>query len=214
MKQVWVLTVCLLASSTGASAQFLGGFFNQAATQIKLYGEQIAALELFVTQLEKGYQIVETGINDIGAIRQGEFNLHQAFFSSLLSINPSVAKMEEVPEILLLQASIAEGFSTSLDRWRKSGRLSPGDLSFIGQVYSTVCQQALEDVQDLLTLTTADQLKMTDGERIARIGKLDREIKDTYAFVQGFSAQVDGLTLRRGAGSGDGQVLMNIYDLK
>lgn len=203
-----------LGVTGGLRAQFLGGIFNQGATQLKEYEQQIAAYQIFISKLEKGYQIVETGISDIGSITKGEFTLHQAFFSSLAAINPAIGKMAEVAEILALQASIVEGFTLSLDRWKKGGGLSSGDLGFIGEVYSNICQQGLKDVEELLNLTTASKLTMSDDQRISRIQQLDEQEKNEYVFYQQFSSRTDMLVAQRQGISSDNETLLQYYGLQ
>jgi hypothetical protein len=194
-------------------AQFLGGIFNQGATQLQEYEQQIAALQLYIGKLEKGYKIVETGLADIKAINQGEFNLHQAFFSSLAAVNPKISNMAEVAEILALQVEIVEGFSGAIKRWQSGGRLSSGELGFIGQVYSTVCRAGLDDLQDLLNLTTPGKLTMPDDQRILRIQALDGDMKQQYVFSQQFSARTDMLVGQRQAEGTDAGVMQQIYGL-
>jgi hypothetical protein len=211
-KRWWVVLVIVLFARDG-KAQVLGGIFDQGATELKDYAKQIAALQAYIVDAEKGYKIVETGLSDIKSITQGEFSLHQAFFSSLAAVNPKIANMAEVAEILALQVSIVEGFSKAMNRWKQSGGLSSGEMGYIGQVYSTICQLALQDVGDLLTLTTPGQLTMPDGQRINRIQSLDGDIKQQYVFVQQFSGQTDLLVAERQGAGGDAAVLQQLYGI-
>src|SRR5580704_8597036 len=99
IKRAFLFGLVVLLGCTGR-AQFLGGIFDQGATELKEYAEQIAALQVYTGQAEKGYKIVEGGLANIGKINQGELELHQAFFSSLAAVNPKIANMAEVADIL------------------------------------------------------------------------------------------------------------------
>jgi hypothetical protein len=211
-KRVCLLLMVVMVVQAGR-AQVLGGIFDQGATELKEYAQQIAALQVYIGQAEKGYRIVGSGLAGIGKINQGEYELHQAFFNSLAAVNPKIAGMPEVAEILALQASIVEGFSAAMSRWKKGGGLSAGELEAVGQVYSTICRAGLQDVGDLQNLTTPGKLTMPDDQRIIRIKALDADMKQQYVFVQQFTAQTDMLVAeRRGAGIQAG-VMQQYYGL-
>ena len=141
----WALVV--LSVQTGR-AQFFNNFFDQHATQLKNLAQQVAEMELLLKDAEKGYKIVESGIQTIQSIKKGEFNLHNAFYSSLESINPSIKSMAEVAEIISLQISIVEQCSRSLKTYGQSPWLHSDELTYIGQGLPVLVLQAgLEDLK-------------------------------------------------------------------
>jgi len=213
MSKRFCLLIMVVLVGRDCGAQFLGGIFDQGATELKEYGEQIAALQVYIGEAEKGYRIVGSGLADIGKINQGEYELHQAFFSSLAAVNPKIAGMPEVAEILGLQESIVEGFSAAMNRWKKGGGLSGGELETAGQVYSTNCQAGLQDLGDLQNLTTPGKLTMPDDQRILRIQALDGDMKQQYVFVQQFSSQTDMLAAQRQGAGAQAGVVKQYYGL-
>ena len=72
--------------------------FAHAQSDIQAMLKQIAKLEIYIIDLEKGYKIAQEGLTTIGEIKKGEFNLHSFFFSSLESVNPSVAKYSKIAD--------------------------------------------------------------------------------------------------------------------
>lgn len=205
------LVVLLLGWAISGRAQFLGGIFSQGATELKDYGEQIVALQMLLSQTDKGYQVVGQGLDNIGGINQGEYGLHTTYFGSLAAVNPAVAGMPEVGEIIDLETSNLNGFSAAVSRWNVGGGLTAGELSFVGQVYSNVGRLGLQVVTELQDLLTPDKLTMTDDGRMARIRALDVLVKDQYAFVQAFSARVDGLVGERVIEAGGVGVMKGVY---
>src|SRR6202035_4749485 len=95
--------ICLCTSFT------LCGSLN-AQGDIQAMLKQIAKLEIYIVDLEKGYRIAREGLTFIGEIKKGEFNLHSLFFSSLQSVNPSVAKYSKIAVIVADQLSIVSSF--------------------------------------------------------------------------------------------------------
>ncbi len=196
----------LMAGGLAASAQF------GSATTTML--QQIAALQAYLKIAEKGYQIAGQGLQTIGQIKNGEFNLHSAFVSSLKAVSPAVGNMAEVAEIIGLEVSIIEQFSHKLNGYRQSAWLQPAEVSYINQVYTTVVNSGLELITTLINLTTDGQLSMTDGERINRIQQMDIDMQRQYRLVQTFTNQTDLLTAQRQQEGNDIETLKGIYGIQ
>jgi hypothetical protein len=65
-------------------------------------------LQLYIGKARRGYTIVETGLKDIGNIHGAEYALHEAYFGSLAAVNPKIAAMPEVEEIIQLRGNVSE----------------------------------------------------------------------------------------------------------
>jgi hypothetical protein len=123
MKKV-VLGVVALLLVLGGRAQTFAEWFQQNSTRLKYYAQQIAALQIGVSELQKGCGIASAGLSGIGESKQGEFDLHSSYYQSLGEINPVIGRMAEVAEIITLQAAIINRFSVALAGYRVSGRVS------------------------------------------------------------------------------------------
>jgi len=176
--------------------------------------DQIAALQAYIKVAEKGYSIAEQGLQTIGQIKNGEFNLHSAFVSSLKAVSPAVGNMAEVAEIIGLEASMVEQFSHKLSGYKQSAWLQPAEVSYINQVYTGLVNNGLELIATLASLTTDGQLSMTDGERIIRIQQIDVDMQRQYRLVQTFTNQTDLLTVQRQQEGNDIETLKGIYGIQ
>jgi hypothetical protein len=183
-----MLMVCL---SGAVRAQTFAEWFDQKKTRLEYYEKQIAALQVYIGLEQKGMKLVQSGLNLIGDIKKGEFDLHNDFYASLEAINPSVGNMAEVAEIVALQAAIIEKFKQSLARYRSGAGLNGTEIGYIGQVYSNLMAAGLEDINALVSLTTANKLKMRDDERVLAIRALDGDMRDKYQFAVAFTGQAD-----------------------
>jgi len=207
---VGMLSVLLFGVVVGARAQVLGVFFSQGATELKDYGAQIAALQRLITGTEKGYQIMGAGLDSIGSINGAEFGLHQAYFSSLAAVNPAVARMPEVQEIVTLQAAMLHGFGAAVQRWRQGGGLTAREMGTIEDVYANLCALGSQQVGELQDLLTQGKGTMTDDQRMGRVGAIDEVVKEQYVFVQVYTARVGGFVGER-AGAARGAGTMGLY---
>lgn len=206
MKSVIVLLVFLLTSWIKGTAQIV--------SQIKQEIQQVAAYAVYIKDAEKGYSIVENGIHTVGQIKNGTFNLHSAFFSSLESINPSVKGYASVAEIILLQISIVQTFQSGIASFKQSGQLHADELAYISKVYSTVVNAGLEDVNALMALVTAGDYSMNDGERLGEIDALYKDMADKYTFTQAFMGQGNSLQRSRASDQTDINEISTLYGIK
>ena len=202
MKQL-LFGLVLIGTCVTASAQFTTEMLDQ-----------IAALQAYLQVAEKGYRIVEQGLQTIGEIKNGELNLHNAFYSSLEAVSPAVANMAEVAEIIDLEASMISQFSRKLSGYRGSGWLQPAEISYINQLYTGIVNNGVELIAALTSLTTAGELGMTDGERMSRIQQLDMDTKRQYRLAQTFTNQTDLLAMQRQQEGNDIKTLKGIYGLQ
>jgi hypothetical protein len=205
MKRI-LLGLVFIGSGVTASAQF-------GATTSEML-QQLAALQAYITVAEKGYKIAEQGLQTIGEIKNGEFNLHSAFISSLKAVSPAVCNMAEVAEIIGLEVSTIEQFSHKLSGYRQSAWLQPAEVSYIESVYTTVVNSGLELIAALTDLTTDGQLTMTDGERISRIQQMDKNMQQQYRMVQTFTNQTDLLAVQRQQECNDTETLKGLYGIQ
>jgi hypothetical protein len=126
MNRCFLIVLVVLGAATESRAQLLGGFFDQGATELKEYTAQIAALQLYIHKAQRGYRIAETGLTDIGNIHRAEYDLHQAYFGSLAAVNPKIAGMPEVGEIIKLRSVMGQAGDADVDEL--ADVLTPGKL--------------------------------------------------------------------------------------
>jgi hypothetical protein len=196
MRAVFVGFIMILVGT--ARGQFLGGIFEQGATELREYGQQIAALALLIDRSEKGYRIVEGGLAHIGGITGTEYGLHQIYFGSLSMVNPAVAQMPEVGEILSMETGIVNGMASAVKRWRASGRLTAGEIMVVTEVYAGAVQVSEEVITELKAALADGVLVMGDGQRMNRVESLAQRIREMAAMAARYDAGVDLLVVMRG----------------
>jgi len=174
-------------------AQTFGEFFNQKKTQKKYLLEQIAALQVYLGYVRKGYHLVDGGLETVRDITNGEFSLHGAFISSLKTVSPSVRKNIKVAEILTYQISIARWFG----EFKGNAMLSPADQLYILKVKAGVLAECSRDLESLLLVVTSGRLGMEEPERIRRIDLLYEAMQNKAAFTADFMGKVERLTRNR-----------------
>lgn len=169
----------------------------RAQSDIQAMLKQIAKLEIYIIDLEKGYKIAREGLTTIGEIKKGEFNLHSLFFSSLQSVNPSVAKYSKIALIISDQLSIISSFKTLIQYLNKSGKLTNSEMQYVETVFTNMVNECTKNLNALIAVTTDGKLEMTDDERIRRIDGIYDDMEDKYAFTQSFISKTGLLVYQR-----------------
>jgi len=189
-----------------AKAQGIGDWFNQAGEQKKYYLQQIVAFQAFESELKQGYGVVKNGLGGIRDINTAELNLHSTYYRSLSVASPAVKNNTEVTDILQWQSVIVSQFSGM----NLNGLLA-GEQNYVAQVRTTVFKDCNQDMTDLQNLLQANNLQMSDGERLKRLAKIHAAMLDKYQFSQSFCNTVKLLVAQRQQSTNDTQTLKSIY---
>lgn len=196
MKRLIILILFAILS-TGTKAQTFAKWFRQSATQKKYLLQQIAALQVYIGYVQKGYSIASQGLSAISDIKNGEFNLHKDYFNSLKSVNPKIKSYSKVADIIALQVNIIKTYKEAAKQLKQSGTFKADEISYINGVFERLMDDCAKTIDALITVTTSGQLEMKDDERLKRIDALYSDMQDKYTFVQGFSNEAKLLAASR-----------------
>jgi hypothetical protein len=192
------MVILLIAFSVPrVQAQGLGNFFSQKKADIQYMLDQIAALQVYIGYAEKGYNIAQKGLTFIGNLKKGEFDLHNAFFSSLKSVNPSIDSYSKVAAIISYQLAIISDFKNAIQRLKQSKNFNSSEVSYLNTVYSNMSAECTKSLSALIDVITDDTFQMTDNQRIQRIDLVFMDMKDKYAFTQSFTNEATLLAAQR-----------------
>ncbi|UKT65069.1 hypothetical protein [Pedobacter mucosus] len=172
----------LMLFSLGVSAQTWSEWFSQKKTQQKYLLEQLAALKLYSGYLKKGYEISKFGLSFIKDASKGEFNLHEAFFSSLKTVSPEIIGSGAVAQIFEKQLSVRrviKGIDVRIESF-------PAHSDYLVKVKNNLQQSCLDDLEELVLVLASGKLEMGDEERIFRIDKINAAMEEKEAFAQSF----------------------------
>jgi hypothetical protein len=183
MKQsgMYIILFMLNATTFNCKAQ---SFFNQNGAWIKNQIRQIALWEVYIKDIEKGYDIAKQGLDAISAVKNGDFHLHLDHFNSLMDVNPEIKKYSKAVEILLMQSDIKKVAVKINDNYIKS-------------VWRHLINSCEVDANQLKLLLSPGNYQMTDDERIRNIDKLYIDMKDKYWFAKSFSSDNKILSLQK-----------------
>ncbi|GEP97694.1 TerB family tellurite resistance protein [Chitinophaga cymbidii] len=165
--------------------------------QLILNIQKLNQLKSILQEMYKGYQIVSTGYNTIKNLSEGNFSLHQVFLDGLLEVSPTVKKYKKVADIVTLQLEIVRQYKSALSGFRAGQVFSGSELEYIENVYTGLVDRSLKNLEGLLLVITANQLRMNDAERLNAIDRIYDEMKDKQDFMRHFSQKATLLGAQR-----------------
>ena len=184
---------------------------SQEMQQLLLNIEKLAQFKEILTDMKKGYQILSGGYNTIKELSQGNFSLHETFLDALMQVSATVRNYRRVGEIVKYQLLLVKEYKSAFEGFRNSGNFSPAEIAYFSNVYSNLLNQSLRDLDELVTVITANTLRMTDEERLTAIDKIYADMQDKLLFLRSFNKNTTVLAIQRAKERNDVRVMRGIY---
>lgn len=185
MMVIWGLGLGLVPCKAQTAAEFL----RQKKTQENYLLKQLAYLELYGSELRKGYELAKEGWGTIKGFTDGEFKLHEAFFDALARVSTVVKKDFRVGEIAAMQLQIRASFAVLVG----SSAYSQATKDYVQEVKKKVFEECDADLSELLEIVLSSSVEMNDEERLARLKVVHEAMSIKAAFCVYFCAQVQGM---------------------
>ncbi|MEZ7507253.1 TerB family tellurite resistance protein [Flavobacterium sp. Arc2] len=185
---------------------------SQEMQQLLLNIEKLAQFKQILTDMKKGYQILSGGYNTIKELSQGNFSLHETFLDALMQVSPTVRNYRRVGEIVKYQLLLVKEYKSAFEGFRNSGNFSPAEIAYFSNVYSNLLNQSLRNLDELVTVITANTLRMTDEERLTAIDKVYADMQDKLLFLRSFNNNTTVLAIQRAKERNDVRVMHSIYN--
>lgn len=191
-KFVWVVVLVMMDLSVSRA-------FGQAQElqQLALNIEKLAQFRQILADMKKGYEILTNGYNAIKNISQGNFQLHKVFLDGLMQVSPAVRQYRRIADIINYQVLLVKEYKQAYRQFDGAGTFSPQELVYISGVYGRLFDASVQNLEDLLTVVTANRLRMSDEERLTEIDKIFTSMDDKLVFLRDFNNSTSILSLQR-----------------
>lgn len=214
MKKILILfSIAFALSCANASAQTFDEWFRQKKTQKEYLIQQIAALKVFLGNLKKGVDIAHKGLNTVSNIKNGNFNLHRDFFSSLKNVKPAISNSAKVADIIAFQIYVIRDMKKIYDFCEHNKNFTPEEVRYIAKVHTNMLFLCDASISELLMIIRSNETEMTDDERLKRIDKIYYDMSDKHAFVQAFTNDTQLLSLEREKEKRETDLLRKNYEI-
>jgi hypothetical protein len=191
MKRVLMTGLLLLLFAGRGRAQSIA----QVSEQLALDIEKLSELKGILKDMYTAYAIIDKGYTDVKNIVEGNFNLHKAFLDALLAVSPAVQDYSKVERIITAESQILSEYKAGSKQLAGSGRFSIGELDYMNGVYANLLNRSAACVSELVMLLTADELRMSDAERLEGIDRVYTDISSQLKLLKLFDS---GLVVQAG----------------
>lgn len=181
--------------------------------QLLLNVEKLSQFRQILSDMKKGYQILEGGYNTIKNISEGNFNLHKAFLDGLMQVSPTVRNYRRVADIIDYQIALIKEYRDAYDRFKRDDNFNPQELDYLGHVYNNLLKESLRNLDELATIITAGKARMSDDERLQAIDRIYADMEDKLMFLRHFNSNTTILAVQRAKERNDVQALRKIYGI-
>jgi hypothetical protein len=208
-KHVFLVGIVLLVGSGSIQAQTI----PQLLEQIVLDTEKLASLKDILQDMYKAYTIINAGYTDIKNISQGTFNLHKAFLDALLAVSPAVQNYGRVVDIINAEYSIVSEYKSAYSQFSADGHFTIQELDYMNTVYTNLFDQSLSCLNELTMVITANQLRMSDAERLRAIDRVYADITGQLSLLRTFNNNTSIQAIQRAREANDIGTLKSIYGI-
>lgn len=208
-KLILILGIALfsLALANKAMAQ------TDEIAQLLLNVEKLAQFKQILSDMKKGYKILNGGYNTIKDLSQGNFSLHKTFLDALMEVSPTVKNYKRVADIINYQVILVKEYKSAFNRFKRDNNFNEQELAYLGRVYENLFKQSLNNLDDLVTIITANKLRMSDDERLKAIDKIFADMQDKLLFLRHFNNNTTVLAVQRAKERNDANTMRLIYGI-
>jgi len=209
LKVACLVSCILILASAESHAQTFAEWFSQGKTQIKYLTQQIAALNACETSIRQGYNMLKGEWTSIGNFKNGEFGLHQSYYTSLSTVNPQVKSSPDISSIATEQQYII----AMLNAVQQVAGLTADEQGYIKTVAQNIFNECAKDLDKLNSVLKNGTLQMSDDERLKQIHSVQAAMLDKYQFTQTFCNSIRLMAAQRNQESNETQTLNKLYGI-
>jgi hypothetical protein len=206
-----VVTLCLFTGMLPETTKAQS--ITQLLEQLTLDYQKLAGLKSILSQMYKGYEVLNKGYGAVKDVSKGNFSLHQAFLDGLLVVSPTIRKYPRVADIINDQSAMISEYHSAYSSFRQDKHFTPDEVSYMLVVYNNLVNASLKNLDDLSVVMSDNKLRMNDGERLATIDRIYTDGHAQLSFLRSFNDKNYRLTVQRSREAGDQQILKSLYDI-
>jgi hypothetical protein len=210
MKKVMAV-MAVLCIALGASAQTWDEWFRQKKTQIRYLVEQVSALRMYGSAVKKGYEVANSGLQNIGQLKESDLALHQEHFASLLQVSKGVKDSKVLQRMISLQTAIQRLNTGCRKQLSKEGEFTTDEKGYFTKVFDNVMKESTAMGQEAVLLTAHGNYQMMDDERLKRLQALLINTEQLYVFLRQFTNCLATMALSRMREQTDAKRLRSLY---
>lgn len=214
-----VFGVFLVLPAGRADAQIIDAIediIKAALMAVDLGIQKVQTATVNLQDAEKALEnaMAQTQLGDITSWVQQQKDLFSGYYQELLQVKNALATYDKVVSMIDKQAQLVKDYQTAWAAIQKDNHFSAQEISYIGNVYSGILNQSIENLKQLDMVITALVTQMSDGSRLAIIDGAGARIDQNYSDLHQFTQQNILLSMQRSTDANDLNEVKLLYGLQ
>jgi hypothetical protein len=185
----------------------------QLTEQLALDAQKLASIKSTLQDMYRGYEDLQNGYTRIRDLAKDNFNLHEAFLDALWVLSPAVRGDPRLAEIVNTEYRIVAAYQAATTSIGSNPVWTAQELSYITGTFSALLSRSMQVVEELTMVSTDNELRMSDAQRLQSLDRMDSEIKEELTFMERFDNELAIEAARRNQESNDINTLKSLYGL-
>lgn len=199
-----ILLVCLLLCNDCFSQ-------SQDLKQLELDIQKLAQLKSMLSEMYRGYTILDKGYTSIKDLSQGNYILHKTFLDKLLDVSSTVKADPKIACVIDEQKQIDLACRTFRQLIIQSTVFSGSEKAALNTLLQNIAARSNSLIEELQMVTTPGVLQMNDAERTSAIARIEKTMKEKLIIVQQQQKNIRSLIALRSKQFSETQRLKSLF---
>lgn len=199
-----ILLFCLLSCSNCFSQ-------SQDLKQLELDIQKLAQLRSMLSEMYRGYTILDKGYSSIKDLSQGNYNLHKTYLDKLLDVSTNVKADPKIAAVMDEQKQIDAACQFSRQLITQSAAFTGTEKAAILTLLQNIVARSNSLIKELQMITTPGVLLMNDAERMEAIARIEKAMKEKLTIVQKQQKNMEALHTLRNKQHSETEKLKSLY---
>ncbi len=184
---------------------------SQDLKQLELDIQKLAQLKSMLSEMYRGYSILDKGYSSIKDLSQGNYNLHKTYLDKLLDVSWAVKTDPKIASTFDEQKQIDLACQSSRQLITQSAVFSGSEKTAINTLLQNIAARSNALTQELQMTTKPGVLRMNDAERTAAIARIEKTMNGNLVMVRQQQKNIQSLELLRSKQLSETQNLKSLF---
>lgn len=184
---------------------------SQDLKQLELDIQKLAQLKSMLSEMYRGYNILDKGYSSIKDLSQGNYALHKTYLDKLLDISLTVKTDPKIASVIDEQKQIDAACQSSRQLITQSAAFNSSEKASILTLLQNIAARSNSLIGELQMITTPGVLRMNDAERMEAIARIEKAMKEKLVMVQQQRKNIESLNALRNKQLSETEKLKSLY---
>ena len=152
-------------------------------------------------------------LNEISDWAKKQKDLYQQYYDELKMVKSIVSQYQRIRDITQKQARLLSEYQHSWGMFRQDSHFTDDELSYMGEVYSGILEESLENMEHIFLIIESFSTSMSDAERLELINQAADRIDQNYDDLKRFNGRNAMLALQRAKDTKDAESMKRLYGI-